>query len=158
MGVSSNGGRQASSNGGNHLALVSEIAVRIVFAVVFAVNVECALQFIINPETYTSAYQLEGVQGRVALQGLGVAFLMWNATYPLFIWKPSCHKKLGIIIIAQQAIGLAGEGAIFIGLPQSGFDVLASSIMRFIVFDGAGLCMMLASLIWLFLAKRHQSG
>lgn len=155
MCTSSNNSKCGDSGGSRRFASVPEVVVRIVFAAVFAVNVECALQFVIDPGSHAAAYQLEGIQGRVALQGIGIAFLMWNATYPLFIWKPSRHKKLGVIIIVQQIIGLVGEGAIFLGLPQSGFDMLASSILRFIVFDGVGLCVMSASLIWLALARRN---
>ena len=42
--------------------------VRIVFAVVFFLNIQCAFQFIVSPEHYLAAYELEGVSGSIALQ------------------------------------------------------------------------------------------
>ncbi|WP_261429079.1 hypothetical protein [Xiamenia xianingshaonis] len=121
-------------------------AVRIAFAVVFIVNVQCALVFAFDPGSYAGAYQLEGPAGNAAVAGLGVAFLMWNATYPLFIWQPERFRVLGWIIMAQQAIGLVGECAIYLGLP-AGFELLASSIMAFAAFDGFGLAVMAATFL-----------
>ena len=80
--------------------------VRIIFAVVFFLNIQCAFQFIVSPEHYLAAYELEGVSGSIALQGLGIAFLMWNATYPLYLINPIKYPTLGIIILAQQMICL----------------------------------------------------
>lgn len=114
---------------------------RAAFALVFCWNVLCAAQFITCPQDFTAAYQLSGVQGQVALRGLGVAFLMWNATYPAFIASPRRFPVLGWVILAQQLIGLVGEGIILAGLP-AGFEVLAASITRFIAFDAAGLVIM----------------
>ena len=61
---------------------------RFIFSAVFLLNIHCAIQFIVTPDLYLTAYELHGQAGKVALQGLGVAFLMWNATYPFFIYKP----------------------------------------------------------------------
>lgn len=129
------------------------IAVRLCFGVVFCWNVMCALQFVIAPEQYTAAYELSGVAGAVAVQGLGVAFLMWNATYPVYLARPRRYPVLGGVIIAQQVIGLIGEIAIALSLP-AGHDVLFANIARFIAFDAAGLALMAASLTWLALADR----
>ena len=114
---------------------------RVAFAAVFALNVMCALQFVIDPGSYAGAYELEGVAGEAAVRGIGIAFLMWNATYPAFIAAPSRFRVLGWVILAQQAIGLVGESLLLCNLP-AGHDVLASSVMRFIAFDGAGLVLM----------------
>lgn len=114
---------------------------RVAFAAVFALNVMCALQFVIDPGSYAGAYELEGVAGEAAVRGIGIAFLMWNATYPAFIAAPSRFRVLGWVILAQQAIGLVGESLLLCSLP-AGHDVLASSVMRFIAFDGAGLVLM----------------
>lgn len=120
--------------------------VRLCFAIPFAWNVLCALQFIVAPADYSWAYQLSGVEGEVALRGLGVAFLMWNATYPPFLWRPECFVGLGAVIVAQQVIGLIGEIFILSTLPTD-FTVLGASIQRFIIFDGAGLLLMVCGLI-----------
>lgn len=114
---------------------------RVAFAAVFALNVMCALQFVIDPGSYAGAYELEGVAGEAAVRGIGIAFLMWNATYPAFIAAPPRFRVLGWVILAQQAIGLVGESLLLCSLP-AGHDVLAGSVMRFIAFDGAGLVLM----------------
>ena len=129
-------------------------ALRIAFAIVFIINVQCALSFVIWPASYAAAYELEGVAGNAAVQGIGIAFLMWNATYPAFIAQPQRFNVLGWIIIAQQIVGLVGETGLFISLP-AGHEVLASSVMRFIVFDAAGLVVMVITwVIWLAARRR----
>lgn len=131
--------------------------VRICFCVVFLINVQCAMSFIIWPESFASAYQLTGLAGNVAIQGIGVAFLMWNATYPAFIVSPGRFKALGWVIIAQQIIGLVGESCILIGLlglsDAASYSVLASSIERFIAFDAGGLLIMSASFAFMTARK-----
>ena len=120
--------------------------VRIAFALVFVINVQCALQFAIWPEAFASAYELGGVPGEAAVRGMGITFLMWNVTYPPFIASPRRFAVLGWVILAQQAVGLIGESALLLTLP-AGHDMLASSVMRFIAFDAAGLVVMLAAQI-----------
>lgn len=113
--------------------------------VVFFWNVLCALQFVVAPQDYMGAYGLSGVEGAAALRGLGIAFLMWNATYPAFIINPQRFRVLGWVVLAQQIIGLGGESLIFFTLP--GFtSVLAGSILRFMVFDAAGLILIAVAL------------
>lgn len=120
------------------------LAARIVVAAVFLINVQCALSFVLQPASFAGAYELSGVSGNVAVQGIGVAFLMWNATYPAVIANPRRYRAVFLIVLAQQAIGLVGETAILLGLP-AGHEVLAASILRFIAFDAAGLIAMLAA-------------
>ena len=129
--------------------------VRIAFAAVFVINVQCALQFTLAPAQSASAYELGGVAGEAAVRGIGIAFLMWNATYPAFIVAPRRFKVLGWVILAQQAIGLVGETALFLGLP-GGHDVLAASVLRFIAFDGAGLVLMAAAFACLLVVGRKD--
>lgn len=120
-------------------------AVRACFAFVFVVNVQCALGFALTPEAYMGAYELAGIPGRVATQGIGIAFLMWNCTYPLAIWQPRRHRTLAGIVLTQQVVGLVGESVIRATLP-AGHNLLASSIDLFIAFDAIGLVLMAASL------------
>lgn len=122
----------------------SALAARIVVAAVFLINVQCALSFALQPASFAGAYELSGVSGNVAVQGIGVAFLMWNATYPVVIANPRRYRAVFLIVLAQQAIGLVGETAILLGLP-AGHEVLAASILRFIAFDAAGFIAMLAA-------------
>lgn len=127
---------------------------RAAFGTVFAVNVVCALQFVFDPLSYAPGFQLEGVSGSVAVRGLGVAFLMWNATYPFFVCLPRRNLVVGVIVLAQQAIGCVGEACILAGLPP-GYDVLAASIQRFIVFDVVGLGLMALSFACLVATTRR---
>jgi hypothetical protein len=131
-------------------------AVRIAYLVVFAVNVQCALGFIAMPDAYAPAYELTGVAGDVAVAGLGVAFLMWNVTYPAVIVSPRRFHALGVVVLIQQVVGLVGESIIYTGLP-SGHELLADSIARFITFDAFGLCIMAATFIWLIVAERRAA-
>lgn len=114
---------------------------RVLIALVFAINVQCALQFILWPGAYTAAYQVEGASAEVMVRTVGICFLMWNATYPPIIVHPCRYRVLFGVVLAQQTIGLIGESLLLVGL-QPGLEVLASSIMRFVAFDGAGLVLL----------------
>ncbi len=143
------------AGGGARRERVALWAVRIAFLAVFAVNVDCALSFIVSPEAHMGAYELSGVAGVAAVRGLGVAFLMWNVTYPAFILRPAKWPVLGWVVLVQQLVGLVGESLILAGLP-AGHEVLAQGILRFIVFDGAGLVVMAVTFgIWLALRRRN---
>ena len=133
-------------------------ATRIAFALVFIVNVQCALSFALWPGNFVEAYELSdaGVAGEAAICGIGIAFLMWNVTYPPFIAKPARFSVLGWIILAQQAVGFVGESALLFTLP-AGHELLASSLTRFIAFDSAGLVIMAATFIWLLIAARREN-
>ena len=146
-------GVHKSARPSRSLAVTTWVA-RICFAFVFVVNVQCALGFALTPETYMGAYELSGVPGRVGIQGIGIAFLMWNCTYPAFIVAPQRFTALGVVILAQQVVGLIGESLIRATLP-AGHDLLASSIDLFITFDGAGLILMAASFAALCLVRKH---
>lgn len=132
------------------------IAARIAVAIVFLLNMQCALQFVLWPAAFAGAYELSGVAGEAAVRGLGVAFLMWNATYPAVIANPRRFRALYVVVLAQQAIGLAGESATLLSL-SAGHDVLAASILRFIAFDAAGLVLMAAAFVWLTASARRSS-
>lgn len=134
---------------------VPAIAARIAVAIVFALNVQCALQFVLWPDAFAGAYELSRVAGEAAVRGLGVAFLMWNATYPAVIASPQRFQALYAVVLAQQTIGLVGETAILLGLP-AGHDVLAASILRFIAFDAGGLVLMAAAFAWMLIRGRSR--
>ena len=114
---------------------------RALIALVFAINVQCALQFILWPGAYTGAYQVEGASAEAMVRTVGICFLMWNATYPPVIARPDRYRVLFGAVVAQQVIGLVGESLLLASL-QPGLEVLASSIMRFVVFDAAGLVLL----------------
>lgn len=126
---------------------------RLLVAGVFFVNVQCAVQFIIWPDAYVAAYQLEGASTEAIARSFGICFLMWNATYPPVIARPDRHRALFGVILAQQAIGLVGETALCISLGPD-LTMLASSIQRFIMFDGAGLVLLAIA----FVMTKPRSG
>ena len=82
---------------------------RAAFLLVFAINVQCAASFVLWPDVYAPSFEVAGVPGAAAVQGLGIAFLMWNATYPAVIASPLRFRAVAVIVLVQQAIGLAGE-------------------------------------------------
>lgn len=123
-------------------------AARIAVGVVFLLNVQCALSFALWPGAYVGGFELSGTAGEVAVRGLGVAFLMWNVTYPAVVVNPRRFQALFVVVLVQQLVGLAGESWILLGLP-AGHEALAASIGRFIAFDAAGLAAMAASFAWL---------
>ena len=114
---------------------------RVLVAVVFIWNVQCAVQFIVWPDAYVAAYQLEGASAEAVVRSFGICFLMWNATYPPVIARPERYRMLFSVVVAQQVIGLVGESLLLASL---GIDlaVMAASIMRFIAFDAAGLVLL----------------
>ena len=127
---------------------------RAAFLLVFAINVQCAASFVLWPDAYAPSFEVAGVPGAAAVQGLGIAFLMWNATYPAVIANPRRFRALYAVVLVQQAVGLASESWILLSLP-AGHAALAASIVRFIAFDAAGLVLMAAAFAWLALADRH---
>ncbi len=120
--------------------------VRLAVALVFIINVQCAVLFLLVPENYLVGFELSGLGGRAALQGLAIAFLMWNATYPLVIVHPFRFRAVYAIVLAQQAIGLMGESLLY-GSIGAGHELLQASILRFIIYDGAGLVVMGAAFL-----------
>ncbi len=139
------------------LVRVATWVMRLAFLAVFVVNVQCALAFVINPAAYAPAYELAGVAGEAAVRGLGIAFLMWNVTYPAFIVAPAKTRVLGWVILAQQVVGLVGESLLLAGLPAD-HAVLVASIKLFITFDAAGLVAMALTFgVWLWVNRHHGS-
>ena len=114
---------------------------RVLVVLVFAIDVQCAVQFILWPDAYTAAYQVEGASAEAMVRTVGICFLMWNTTYPPVFVHPDRYRVLFGVVIAQQLIGLVGEALLLTSL-QPGLEVLASSIVRFIVFDAAGLVLL----------------
>jgi len=119
---------------------------RVLIGVVLGWNVECALAFLISPKDYTPAFGLAGLPADVALRGIGVLFLMWNIPYLVALLQPRRHRLSLYESVAMQAIGFSGESLLFLSLPVD-YPVLRASIVRFMLFDGAGLFFLLLS-VW----------
>src|SRR5262245_29039461 len=103
---------------------------RAIVAGVFAVNLSCAISFILQPEQYASAFEIGGLPGYTMVRALGILFLMWNATYPPVIVDPRSHRTLFAVVLAQQLIGLAGETWLWLALP-AGHTALWTTGLRF---------------------------
>jgi hypothetical protein len=114
---------------------------RLAVGAVFAMNVFCALLFIFYPAAYAPGFELSGAAGNAMVRGMGILFLMWNATFPPVILRPAEHSMLFIIILVQQLTGLVGETCIWLTLPYD-HQALHATGLRFIFFDGVGLLLM----------------
>jgi hypothetical protein len=113
-------------------------AARLLIAVVVAWNLECALVFLLHPETFTGGFELNGAPGEAALRGFAVLFVMWNVPYLVALWQPRRMQVSLWEALAMQVIGLAGESIILLMLP-AGNGLLYASLLRFISFDAAGV-------------------
>ena len=89
-------------------------------------------------------YELSGEVGRVVVVGYGILFLMWQVPYFFAFFDPVKHKTSLISAIIMQAIGLVGESLLYRTIALDHI-VLRGSVMRFIVFDGAGLALLLVA-------------
>jgi hypothetical protein len=127
---------------------------RITVGAVFLMNVSCALAFILQPESYSPGFEVAGVPGRIYVQGLGILFLMWNATYPLVIFHPIRYRALFVVVLIQQAIGFTGETWLWLTMPP-GHAPLRATGLRFMIFDGIGLIAM-AVAYWLLMRHRTR--
>lgn len=115
---------------------------RLLIAVVFFFNVQCALLFIIDPAAYAASFELSGVAGLSMVRAMGILFLMWNVPYFVALLDPVKHRVSLYEAVAMQAIGLSGETVLLLALP-SGHTALQASAMRFILFDGGGLVLLI---------------
>jgi len=110
---------------------------RLLIGLVTAWNLQAAFAFIFSPGGFVRAYELSGVPGETAIRGFGLLFLMWNMPY-LFALKDPVRYRLALTLsLVMQLTGLIGETFIYLSLP-AGHDLLGSSILRFIAFDGVG--------------------
>ena len=126
---------------------------RTCIGLVFFFNVQCAVLFLVHPQNYAPAYELEGVVGGAAIQAIGLLFLMWNIPYAMALWHPARQVVSLIEAVGMQATGLAGESLMLSGLP-TGHPVLEASIRQFILFDGVGLVALLVALSLVLRKKR----
>jgi hypothetical protein len=117
---------------------------RALIAIVLFWNLQCAAVFLVDPASYLSMFELAGVPGQAVVRGIGILFLMWNVPYALAAWNPIRHRTSLQEALVMQAIGLAGEGALWLMLPPAHAGVRLS-IMRFICFDATGLVLLLAA-------------
>jgi hypothetical protein len=114
---------------------------RLLIGIVTAWNLQAAMVFIASPESFLHAYELSGVAGEAAIRGVGVLFLMWNVPYLFAVADPIRFRLAVLFALLMQLTGLIGESYIFSTLP-AGHEILRSSVLRFIEFDGVGLVLL----------------
>ena len=117
---------------------------RILIAIVTAWNLQAALVFILWPERFIHNFELTGVPGAAAVRGTGILFVMWNVPYLVALWNPRKYRLVLGIAIVMQLVGLIGESFILFILPD-GHAFLSTSVLRFIIFDGSGLALLMAA-------------
>lgn len=127
-------------------------AARLLIAVVVAWNLECALVFLLNPAVFASGFELSGVPGEAAVRGFAVLFVMWNIPYLVALRQPRRNRSSLWETLAMQAVGVIGESLVFLSIPV-GHLVLRSSLLRFIMFDAAGVLLLIGA-AWLAMQKR----
>ena len=106
---------------------------RLLIAIVTGWNLQAALVFILWPERFMHGFELTGI-----------LFVMWNVPYLVALWNPSKYRLVLGIAIVMQLVGLVGESFILFTLPE-GHALLSTSVLRFIIFDGSGLALLMAA-------------
>lgn len=114
--------------------------------VVLAINTYCAVDFVVRPNLYMGAYELSGEVGRVVMIGYGILFLMWQVPYFFALAQPIAHRTSLIQAILMQTIGLIGESFLLRSIPLE-HVLLRGSILRFIIFDGGGLVLLILAAV-----------
>jgi hypothetical protein len=122
-------------------------AARACIALVLLSNMQCAVLFWTWPQIYAPSFELSGAVGEATVRGMAVLFVMWNVPYIVALWHPQRHRLSLWEATVMQALGTVGETVILWMLPAN-IPVLHASLLRFIIFDGAGFLVLLAA-VWL---------
>ncbi len=119
---------------------------RVLVAVVLFWNLQATVQFMLKPQLFTASFQVEGVPGQAAVTGFGILFLMWQVPYGFALVHPLRFKTSLWQALIMQTIGVIGESLLLFSIPLA-FQPLRSSIVRFIIFDGAGVLLLACALL-----------
>ena len=46
--------------------------------IVLLLNLQAGILFVVSPQNFVGAFELAGMPGRAAVQGVGILFLMWQ--------------------------------------------------------------------------------
>jgi hypothetical protein len=118
------------------------VMARILIGLVLLDNISCAVLFLVTPKDYLPSFELQGAAGKAMVQGIGLLFVMWGVPYVFALVNPRQFRISLLEAIWMQAIGLAGE-SVLLAILAAGLSILRTTIMRFIVFDAAGLVLLL---------------
>jgi len=122
---------------------------RVLIFLVLAMNLQCALAYIFNPLPYIAPFELGGEPGRAAVIGIGILFVMWQVPYVFALAHPLHNRRSLLEAVLMQAIGLVGETLLLRSIPSAHL-VLRASILRFIIFDAAGLLLLFVAAAYTF--------
>jgi len=125
------------------------LAARLLIAIVLFLNLQASFLFMLTPDAFVPAFQLEGVPGRTAVVGYGILFLMWQVPYVFALLHPVKFRVSLWQALIMQLIGTVGESILLATIPGE-YELLRGSIQRFIMFDAAGAVLLLGAilLIW----------
>ena len=127
---------------------------RVLIGIVLFWNLQCAAVFLADPERYMIGFGLNGLAGAQMVRALGLLFVMWNVPYAFALANPMLNRISLIEAVVMQAIGLTGEMLILmLGGPYP--LVIEVTVMRFILFDGVGLALLIGAL-WLVREQAKQ--
>jgi hypothetical protein len=118
---------------------------RILIGLVLLDNLQAAVFFIIKPDGFAAAFDLAGPAGMAAMRSIGILFLMWCVPYTFAAVHPIRFRISLIEACLMQAIGILGESFLVGNLPAELVNT-PSSLGRFIIFDAAGLILLLIAL------------
>ena len=119
---------------------------RLLIGAVLFFNLQCALAFLANPAAYTAGFGLSGAAGAGMLRGMGLLFVMWNVPYVFACYHPVKFRISLVEAIIMQTIGLLGETWILFSTDYQN-PLITSTVLRFIVFDGGGLVLLLLAFL-----------
>jgi hypothetical protein len=135
---------------------ISPIVARVLIGLVTFFNLQCAFYFILRPADYAPGFELTGVPGGAVIQGMGVLFLMWNIPYLFALVNPLKFSVSLIEAVIMQAVGVFGETIILLAL-KGEHPLIKASVLRFILFDGAGLVLLSIALVLIQRFKRSHT-
>lgn len=130
---------------------------RVLIFLVLAMNLQCALVYIFNPLPYVAPFELSGEPGRAAVIGIGILFVMWQVPYVFALLHPLRNRRSLLEAVLMQGIGLVGETLLLRTIPLAN-AALRASILRFILFDAAGLLLLLAAAAYILRLMKSKTG
>lgn len=134
---------------------ISPIISRVLIGLVVFFNLQCAFHFLFRPADYAPGFELTGVPGSAIIQGMGLLFLMWNVPYLFALVNPLKYFVSLIEAVIMQAVGVVGE-TILLFVINGEHPLIKASVLRFILFDGAGLVLLAIALLIILRFKRSQ--